>query len=129
LFTYKYKYVLRVCRSPIPLSSEMRYLGISINKSLFFKSHIRNASVKAEKTDTRLAKNMPNVGPRKDRRRILSSVVYSVLLYGAPSWAHTLDVVPGNDKSLNRTQRKVLLRCTSAYLRVSIQCTLVDTTF
>ncbi|XP_060873836.1 uncharacterized protein LOC132947548 [Metopolophium dirhodum] len=92
---------------------------MTIDKSLLFKSHIWNAAAEAEKIDTQLSKIMPNVGgPREDRRRLLSSVVHSVLLYGAPSWGHTLGVAPVNVKLLNRTQRKILLRCTSAYCTV-----------
>lgn len=91
-----------------------------IDSSLFFREHMRSASSKAEMISTQLARIMPNVGgPREDRRRLLSSVVYSVLLYGAPSWAHTLDLIPDNVKLLNKTQRKILLRCTCAYRTVS----------
>jgi hypothetical protein len=123
MFTYKYKFELpelKMGDENIPLSSEMTYLGVTIDKSLLFKSHVRNASVKAEKIGSQLARLMPNVGgPREDRRRLLSSVVHSVLLYGAPSWAHTLDVVPANVKVINKVQRKVLLRLTCAYRTVS----------
>jgi hypothetical protein len=45
--------------------------------------------------------------------------VHSVLLYGAPSWADTLDYVPKNVKILNQAQRKVLLRRICAYRTVS----------
>lgn len=31
-----------------------------------------------------------------------ASVMHSVLLYGAPTWAHTLDLVPGNVKLLRK---------------------------
>jgi len=37
----------------------------------------------------------------------------------APSWAHTLDLIPDNAKLLSKTQRKVLLRCTCAYRTVA----------
>ncbi|XP_050064771.1 uncharacterized protein LOC126553675 [Aphis gossypii] len=98
----------------------MRYLGMIIDKSLLFKSHLKKAAAKAEGIGMQLARLMPNVGgPREDRRRLLSLVVHSVLLYGAPVRAHTLDLVPGNVRLLNKTQRKVLLRCMCAYRKVS----------
>jgi len=73
--------------------------------------------------NTQFARLMPNVGgPRENRRRLLASVVHSVLLYGAPSWAHTLDLVPGNVKLMNKTHCKVLLRCICAY-RMTLEVT------
>ncbi|KAE9543668.1 hypothetical protein AGLY_002064 [Aphis glycines] len=123
LFTYRYKYAIpdvRVCGKPIKLTDQLTYLGIVIDKSRLFKAHIKKATEKADRVGASLAKLMPNVGgPREARRQLLASVVHSVLLYGAPSWTHTLDVVPGNVKLLNRSQRKVLLRKTCAYRTVS----------
>lgn len=119
LFTRKYKHGtpnIEVGGKTIPLT----YLGVIIDSSLFFKEHMQSASAKAENISTQLARIMPNVGgPREDRRRLLSSVIHSVLLYGTPSWGHTLDLIPGNVKLLNKTQRKILLRVTCAYSTVS----------
>lgn len=123
MFTSKYKYnnpEIRLGDDLIPLSTEMTYLGVIIDKSLLFKSHVRKASAKAEKIGSQLARLMPNLGgPREDRRRLLSSVVHSVLLYGAPAWAHTMDLVPGNRKILKKVQRKILIRRICAYRTVS----------
>lgn len=47
------------------------------------------------------------------------AVTQSVLLYGAPSWAHTLEYVPGNVAHINRVQRKALLRSICAYRTIS----------
>ncbi|CAI6345687.1 unnamed protein product [Macrosiphum euphorbiae] len=95
LFTQKYKHGtpnIEVGGKTILLTKKMTYLGMIIDGSLFFKEHMQSASAKAEMISTQLARIMPNVGgPREDRRRLLSSVVHSVLLYGAPSWAHTLN--------------------------------------
>lgn len=123
LFTSRYKYRLPsilVSGQPIVISTELTYLGLTIDKSLHFKRHIIKAAAKAEKISTQLARILPNVGgPREERRRLLSSVVHSVLLYGAPSWAHTLEFVTNNRKLINRVQRKVLLRSACAYRTVS----------
>jgi len=57
-----------------------------IDKSLFFKSHMKKAAAMAEVIGMQLARLMLNVGgPREDRRRLLASAVHSVLLYGAPA--------------------------------------------
>ena len=44
-----------------------------------------NAGLKASKVSGALADIMPNIGgPKQPRRFLLSSVVYSVILYGVP---------------------------------------------
>lgn len=59
----------------------MTYLGIVVDNSLAFKARID----KAERIGSQLARLMPNIGgPKEARRRLLSSVVHSVLLYSAP---------------------------------------------
>jgi len=129
LFTNRYKYDIPdigTCGKPIKLTDQMTYLGIVIDKSCLFKAHIKKATQKADRIGASLARLMPNVGgPREARRHLLASVVHSVLLYGAPSWAQTLDVVPGNVKELNKSQRKVLLRKTCAYRTLSEAATTV----
>lgn len=98
----------------------MLYLGIIVEKSFLFKAHLRKAADKAEKINTQLCRLMPNLGgPCESRRRLFAAVVHSVLLYGAPSWADTLEVVPQNVRQLNKTQRKVLLRSIRGYRTVS----------
>lgn len=123
LFTYKYKYTLpslTINNAELTLSNEMLYLGIIVEKSFLFKAHLRKAADKAEKINTQLCRLMPNLGgPCESRRRLFAAVVHSVLLYGAPSWADTLEVVPQNVRQLNKTQRKVLLRSIRGYRTVS----------
>lgn len=112
--------MIKLCGGDVQLSTEMNYLGMVVDWSMLFKSQVKKAAAKAAVIGNQLARIMPNVGgPREDRRRLLSSVVHSVLLYGAPSWAHTLEIVPGNVRTLNIAQRKVLLRCACAYRTVS----------
>lgn len=116
LFTGRYKYAIpeiRLCGTPIKIADQMTYLGVVIDRSCLFKAYIQNATQKAQQVGARLARLMPNVGgPRETRRRLLTLVVNSVLLYGAPSWAHTLDIVPSNVKLLNKTP-KLSERCSS----------------
>jgi len=120
LFTYRYKYTqpaIRLCGSDVQLLTEMNYLRMVVDRSMLFKGHAKKAASRAAEIGNQLARIMPNMGG--PRRRLLSSVVHSVLLYGAPSWAHTLEFVPGNVRTLNRAQRRVLLRCACAYRTVS----------
>lgn len=123
LFTSRYKYDtprIEICGRQVTVGTEMTYLGMIVDRTRLYKAHIRRASDKAERIGAQLSRLMPNVGgPREHRRRLLSAVVNSVLLYGAPTWARTLQYVPGNARALNKTQRKVLLRVVCAYRTVS----------
>ncbi|XP_060881080.1 uncharacterized protein LOC132952706 [Metopolophium dirhodum] len=130
LFTYMYKYTqpaIKLCGGDVQLSTEMNYLGMVVDRSMLFKVQVKKTAARAAGIGNQLARIMPKVGgPREDRRRLLSSVVHSVQLYGAPSWAHTLEFVPENVRTLNRAQRKVLLRCACAYRTVSEAATNVN---
>lgn len=70
---------------------------------MLYKAHIKKAQDKAESMGIQLARLMPNIGgPREGRGRLFTSVVQSVLLYGAPTWAQSLRYDPGNAKLLNK---------------------------
>ena len=62
---------------------------------------------------------MPKVyGPSSERRMVLSTVVQSVLLYGAPAW----EVALRHKKYvqiIRSVERKMAVRVTSAYRTVS----------
>lgn len=123
LFTNKYKFDspnVHLLGTQIRVSPEMTYLGIVVDRTLLYKPHVRRAADKATKISAQLARLMPNIGgPSELRRRLLVAVVHSVLLYGAPTWAHTLEVVPANARAINRAQRSVLLRSICGYRTVS----------
>jgi hypothetical protein len=61
---------------------------------------------------------MPNISAAKARkRRLLSNVVHSILLYGAPVWAQ--DMSKSGWTALLKIQRRICLRVASAYCTVS----------
>jgi hypothetical protein len=123
VFTNKYKYdVPRIVLDGqvIQLKSEMKYLGIVVERSLLFKVHIEEAARKAEKMANALGRLMPNLGgPKESRRKLFVSITMSILLYGAPSWAETMSLVPKNKTIVNRVQRKALLRGICGYRTIS----------
>jgi len=123
LFTNKYKYAnpnIILNGQTVEIKQQMKYLGMVIDRRLLFKEHICEASKKAEKTANQLGRLMPNIGgPKQLRRKLYVAVKQSVLLYGAPSWAGTLEYVAGNVEQINRVQRKALLRSICAYRTVS----------
>lgn len=105
--------------------SSVKYLGVWLDTKMTFAEHIKQATVKAEKTVSALAKLMPNIGgPRSSRRKVLSSVAHSQILYGAPAWHTALQ----NKKLVQKligTQRKMTLRVCSAYRTVSAEAACV----
>lgn len=103
----------------------LRYLGIKLDAKLTFWAHIQGASDKAATMAAKLSRLMPNVaGPRSSKRRILMSVVHSILLYGAEIWADALEV-ERNRKKMASVQRRSALRTASAYRTVSEAAVLV----
>jgi hypothetical protein len=99
LFTNKYKYVnpnITLNGQTLEMKQQIKYLGMVIDRRLLFKAHICEVSAKAEKTTNQLRCLMPNIGgPKQLRRRLYVAVTQSVL-YGASSWAGTLEYVLGN---------------------------------
>lgn len=96
-----------------------RCLGIYIDDKLIFNEHVKRTIEKAEKSYAALVKLMPNIGgPAYNKRLLLSGVVQSILLYGAPIW-HRVANTKKYGGMMESTQRKMLLKITSAYRTVS----------
>lgn len=107
--------------STIEVGKAVKYLGVWLDTKLSFAEHIKQTIVKAEKTVTALASLMPNIGgPKASKRRVLSGVVHSQILYGSPAWYKATQ----NKKLMRKllsTQRKMALRICSAYRTVSTE--------
>lgn len=100
----------------------IKYLGVIVDENLRFKQHIKVAGDKAQRVLLSLSRLMPNIGcPKEPRRRLLVSVVHSVMLYGAPVWGETLNFSKVNVDVLMRVQRRAALRSICAYRQVSYE--------
>lgn len=112
---------LRIEGQIVRPGASLKYLGVVLeNKGTWFGAHFRAAADKARRVMTALSRLMPNVGgPREGRRRLLSSVVHSVLLYGAPTWAPTLPYDPRGVEVLASVQRRAAVASVCAYRTVS----------
>ena len=95
--------------------TSIKYLGMQLDQRLSFGEHLEIATAKAIQCGANLTRVMPNIGgPREAKRRLVTSVVLSKLLYAAPVWANALQ---NHDiqRKLFSVQRSVALRVVSAY--------------
>lgn len=101
--------------------NSIKYLGVYLDQKLSFAVHISKTIEKAGRTVTALSRLMPNVGgPRTSKRRILSSVVHSQILYGAPAW-HEATKNKILMTKLSSLQRVLSIRICSGYRTISTQ--------
>ncbi|KAL4126329.1 hypothetical protein QTP88_010551 [Uroleucon formosanum] len=64
----------------LEMKQQMKYLGIVFDRKLLFKTHICDASAKAERTTNQLGRLMFNIGgPKQLRRRLYVSITQSVI--------------------------------------------------
>lgn len=97
----------------------IRYLGVILDTRLKYKTHIEHVAGKAAKVATALARLMPNIGgPRQPRRRLLASVVTSVLTYGITIWGEALKYEDYRRK-IAAVNRLSALRVSCAFRTVS----------
>jgi len=106
----------------VSVARKINYLGVQIDTKLNFRSHLFKAISRARKATVALARIMPNVGgPKQSKRRLLSSVVNSKLMYAAPVWAKVVGGVARNREMLSQTA----LRVARYYRTVSDMATMV----
>ena len=110
---------LQVGDAVVRTQRAMSYLGVTLDSRLSFREHFHHAAEKASRVQLDIARLMPNVGaPRQSARALLTTVVSSVLLYGAPVWADALKVAAYR-KVMVRPYRAAMLRVACAYRTVS----------
>lgn len=96
----------------------MKYLGIHIDIKWSFNEHARIVAAKAGRVVQKLSRIMPNISTAQPtKRKLLSNVVHSILLYGSPVWAE--DMSAGGWKEMRKVQRRICLRVASAYCTTS----------
>ncbi|XP_026821564.1 uncharacterized protein LOC113559968 [Rhopalosiphum maidis] len=96
----------------------LKYLGLQPDSKWSFSAHAKAIAAKPGKVVQNLSKIMPNISAAKSRKRkLLSNVVHSILLYGAPIWAQ--DMSKTGWTTLLKIQRRICLRVASAYCTVS----------
>lgn len=70
------------------MEKAVKYLGVVLDTGLSFGEHLRRATAGARQIAVELDRLMPNVGgPSMSKKKLLTSVVNSKLLYASPIWA------------------------------------------
>jgi hypothetical protein len=111
--------VLEVNGHIITSQPSLKYLGVEIDARLTFKKHLETVGDKASVVCQALSRIMPNHGgARHCRRKLLASVISSIILYGAPIWAQALEKRSYRMK-IASVYRLSALRVTSAFRTVS----------
>lgn len=111
----------RVGNVDIHTKESVKYLGVTVGRNGEMREHIKAAAKKAEKAVIALERLMPNIdGPKSSKRRLLNSVVNSMILYAAPVWAKEIQKKKYRD-ILTRIQRKMAIKITSAYRTTSTE--------
>lgn len=99
----------------------IRYLGVHFSRNNGMKEHLKRTAAKAERSIQAISALLPNIGgPKASNRRIMCSVVNSVLLYAAPIWREEM-AVKSNLDILTRSQRRTAIRICSAYRTISLE--------
>ena len=100
-------------------SDYIKYLGVFIDKDMKMRQHIVQTAKKAGEAMRNLSRIMPNAGgPSTTKRKILGTVMNSILLYAAPAWSRTMELAKYR-MIYERVQRHSALRICCAYRTVS----------
>ena len=86
----------------IEVGSSLRYLGLVLDSGLHFGEHLAPLGPKIRAISATLGRLMPNLRePQVKVRRLYATVVYSVVLYGAPIWAESVSAArPLREKAI-----------------------------
>lgn len=116
---------IQVGHKSIKSSPYIKYLGVILDNRLSFKEHVNYTNAKAARVQTLLARLMPNLrGPKPVSRKLLSSVINSVMLYASPVWAEAISVTEIRRKLIS-TQRRSALRTICGFRTVSAEAAFV----
>ncbi|KAH8332940.1 hypothetical protein KR074_012324, partial [Drosophila pseudoananassae] len=104
----------------------IKYLGVMLDNRMSYGAHVEYSTIKAARIQGALSRMLPNVGgPKESRRRLLASVVTSVLLNAAPIWAASVRRHQGLKKKLGASYRLAALRVISGFRTISEEAALV----
>lgn len=99
-------------------SRSVKYLGVQFDPRQRFLEHAKLAAKRAMEAGRHLAQILPNLrGAKQKTRRVLSTVVTSRLLYGAPIWAEKMSAEAM--ATMESAYRRTMLRVACCYSTTS----------
>ncbi|CAH1990642.1 unnamed protein product [Acanthoscelides obtectus] len=95
--------------------SSIKYLGVCLDSKPTFKDHFNKTASKDKNIVSTLSRLIPNTkGPKSSKRRTISRVEQSVILYAVLVWCDAMDAGRTRQRP-NAVIMKVALRVCSAY--------------
>ncbi|KAF0710638.1 Reverse transcriptase domain-containing protein, partial [Aphis craccivora] len=108
----------------LPSSRCVKYLGVHLDPRLHFAQHARAASERAMEAVKHLTRILPNLrGAKQKTRRVLTTVVTSRLLYGAPIWSQYITAEAMHTMMV--AYRRVMLRVACCFRTTSYEATAI----
>ncbi|KAI4475769.1 hypothetical protein M0804_014085 [Polistes exclamans] len=118
--------VIRIRRSRVSLKPSVKYLGVVLDSGLTSRSHFQALTPKEEGILQSLGRIFPNLhGPGEKKRRLYSSLIHSVLLYGALVWWCAIVEDSRVKRSVRAFQRKFAIRVCCAYRTASFHAAMI----
>lgn len=106
-------------------ATDIKYLGVRIKHNLKWSEHVKHVTEKATRVATALALLMRrHSGPKCKKRRLLVSVVNSILRYGAPVWHEGVETRE-EQRLLERVQKRVVVGASFAFRTISFDAAAV----
>ncbi|KAI4473308.1 hypothetical protein M0804_015405 [Polistes exclamans] len=113
-------------RALVVIGPRVKYLGVVLDSSFSFRPHFAALIPKAEGILRSLGRLLPNLhGPGEKKRRLYSSVIQSVLIYGAPVWWRAVVEDMRVKRAIRSFQRRVAIRVCCAYKTVSFHAAMM----
>lgn len=114
-----------VSGQPVRIQRQTTYLGVEFDTGRSFLPHVKKVAARATRAAMALSRLMPNVGgPSYLRRRLLGTVMDSIILYAAPIWEEVLKYKTAIEH-LQRAQRRGAIRISRGYRTASTAALLV----
>ncbi|KAI5723445.1 hypothetical protein M8J76_006122 [Diaphorina citri] len=112
---------VKVENEEIQTKEHLKYLGVIIERNCKMGLHIKTVAQKGARVANTLSRIMPNTrGPAENRRKLLRSVVLSIVLYASSIWQDALKYKIHNN-TLKKSCRTACLRVCRGYRTISYE--------